>query len=77
MLPAMRRVIAYWIVMLLATASAAFAQTDTVTMVTGEKIVGEIKNVQKDVITISTPYSDADFKIEWDRSPRSTARGNS
>ena len=67
MLPAMRRVTAYWIVLLLATASAAFAQTDTVTMVTGEKIVGEIKNVQKDVITISTSYSDADFKIEWDK----------
>ena len=63
----MRRVTAYWIVLLLATASAAFAQTDTVTMVTGEKIVGELKNVQKDVITISTSYSDADFKIEWDK----------
>ena len=67
MLPAMRRVTAYWILLLLATASAAFAQADTVTMVTGEKIVGEIKNVQKDVITISTSYSDADFKIEWDK----------
>ena len=67
MLPAMRRVTTYWIVLLLAMASAAFAQTDTVTMVTGEKIVGEIKNVQKDVLTISTSYSDADFKIEWDQ----------
>jgi len=67
MLPAMRRVIACWILLLLATASAAFAQTDVVTMVTGEKIVGEIKNVQKDVLTISTSYSDADFKIEWDK----------
>ena len=67
MLPAMRRVTAYWILLLLTTASAAFAQTDTVTMATGEKIVGEIKKVEKDMLTISTPYSDADFKIEWEQ----------
>ena len=35
--------------------------------VTGEKIVGEIKKVEKDVLTIETTYSDSDFKIEWDQ----------
>ena len=66
-LPAIRRVTAIWIVLLLATASAAFAQTDTVTTVTGETIIGEIISIEKDVLTISTPYSDADFKIKWDQ----------
>ena len=66
-LPAIGRVTAIWIVLLLATASAAFAQTDTVTTVTGETIIGEIVSIEKDVLTISTPYSDADFKIEWDQ----------
>ena len=29
--------------------------------------VGEIKSVEKDVLTLSTDYSDADFKIKWDK----------
>ena len=64
MLPAMRRITVCALLLLLATASAASAQ-DTVTVSTGEKIVGEIINVEKDVLTMSTPYSDSDFKIEW------------
>jgi putative salt-induced outer membrane protein YdiY len=66
-LPAIRRVTAIWILLLLATASAAYAQTDTVTTATGETIIGEIISIEKDVLTISTPYSDADFKIKWDQ----------
>jgi putative salt-induced outer membrane protein YdiY len=66
-LPAIGRVIAIWTLLLLATASAASAQTDTVTTVTGETIIGEIVSIEKDVLTISTPYSDADFKIKWDQ----------
>ena len=34
---------------------------------TGDKLVGEIIRVEKDVLTFSTGYSDADFKIEWDK----------
>ena len=63
---AMKRVTLCWIFPLLAAASVASAQ-DTVTMATGEKLVGEIKKVEKDVLTISTAYSDSDFKIEWDQ----------
>ncbi len=55
------------VVLLIATAGAASAATDVVTTLTGEKIVGEIKKVEKDVLTIETAYSDADFKIEWDK----------
>ena len=40
---------------------------DAVTTVTGERLVGEIKKLEKDVLTLSTGYSDSDFKIEWDK----------
>ncbi len=65
MLPAMKRITVCAFLLLLITASTASAQ-DTVTVATGEKLVGEIINVEKDVLTMSTPYSDADFKIEWE-----------
>ena len=61
------RVTALFISIFLATTAVASAATDVVTMVTGEKIVGEIKKVEKDVLTIETTYSDSDFKIEWDQ----------
>ena len=66
MLPATRPVTVCSILLLLATAAAVSAQ-DTVAMATGEKIVGEIISVEKDVLTMSTTYSDSDFKIEWDQ----------
>ena len=52
-----------FILMFLATTAVASAATDVVNLVTGEKIVGEIKKVEKDVLTIETTYSDSDFKI--------------
>ena len=48
--------------------SVVFAQTpDVVITTTGDKLIGEIIRVEKDVLTFSTGYSDADFKIEWDK----------
>ena len=48
--------------------SVAYAQTpDVVITTTGDKLVGEIIRVEKDVLTFSTGYSDVDFKIEWDK----------
>ncbi|ANQ49148.2 DUF481 domain-containing protein [Flammeovirga sp. MY04] len=44
----------------------SFAQVDSLTLKNGDMIVGEIKNMEKGVIQIETPYSDSDFKIEWD-----------
>ena len=61
------RVTASWIFIFLATTAVASAATDAVTTLTGERIVGEIKKVEKDVVTIETTYSDSDFKIEWDQ----------
>ena len=44
-----------------------YAAQDVVITTTGDRLVGEIKRVEKDVLTISTGYSDSDFKIEWDK----------
>ena len=52
----------------MAHATVAYAQTaDVVVTTTGDRLVGEIIRVEKDVLTFSTGYSDADFKIEWDK----------
>jgi putative salt-induced outer membrane protein YdiY len=45
----------------------AYAAQDVVITVTGDRLVGEIIRVEKDVLIFSTGYSDADFKIEWDK----------
>ena len=63
----MRWVTVACVLLFLGLASAASAATDVVTMITGEKIVGEIIKVEKDVLTMSTAYSDSDFHIEWDK----------
>src|SRR4029078_5298188 len=67
MLSAISRTIVSAILLWLVAGSTAHAQPDTVTTATGEKIVGEIKSVEKDVLTIETPYSDSDFKVKGDQ----------
>jgi hypothetical protein len=47
------------------SAGVAYGQ-DVVTTTSGDRLVGEIKRVEKDVLTLETPYSDVDFKIEWE-----------
>ena len=54
------------------TSTAAGA--DVVTPKSGQRLVGEIQKLEKDVLTISTGYSDADFAIKWDGLPPSRAR---
>ena len=49
------------------TALVHAQQPDVVVTTTGERLAGEIIRVEKDVLTFSTGYSDADFKIEWDK----------
>lgn len=63
----MRCVTSLWVLLILLAAARARAATDVVTTLSGERIVGEIKKVEKDVLTIETVYSDSDFKIEWDQ----------
>jgi putative salt-induced outer membrane protein YdiY len=54
-----------WLAVFVGGAGVAYAQQDVVITTNGDKLVGEIKGVEKDVLTIETPYSDSDFKIEW------------
>jgi hypothetical protein len=50
---------------LLIIANTSFAQKDSLILKTGDIIVGEIKSLDKGVVTIETDYSKNDFKIEW------------
>lgn len=42
-----------------------FAQNDTIISTDNNVLKGEIKNLDKGVLTFETSYSDSDFKIEW------------
>jgi len=40
---------------------------DTLLFANDNLIIGEIKKLDKGIVTIETDYSDSDFKIEWDK----------
>jgi len=46
---------------------AEVAAQDVVITTSGDRLVGEIQKVEKDVLIFSTDYSDADFKIKWEK----------
>lgn len=50
----------------LLTASTVYAQTDSLVFKSGTYMIGEVKDMDRGVVTVKTPYSDSDFKIEWD-----------
>ncbi len=54
-----------WTASLLFVAQFALAQQDSLIMKNGDVIVGEFKDLDKGVGIFETPYSNADFKIEW------------
>jgi hypothetical protein len=47
--------------------TSLFSQNDSIVLNNDNKIVGEIKSLDKSVLTFKTPYSDSDFKIKWYR----------
>lgn len=47
--------------------SHSYAQKDSLILTNEDVIVGEIKNMDRGVLTIETDYSDSDFKIEWEK----------
>lgn len=51
--------------LILSVSISAFGQ-DIVFLSNGDDLHGEIKNLDQSVLTVETPYSDSDFKIEWD-----------
>lgn len=46
--------------------STIFSQTDSLILINGDVIIGEVKSMNKSVVVIETDYSDSDFKIEWE-----------
>lgn len=53
------------LLLLLITCVTAFAQQDSLLLDSNTMIIGEIKSMDKGVLTIETNYSDSDFTIEW------------
>ena len=60
-------VAALGVAVFLGSAGVAYAAKDVVITTTGDRLVGEIKRVEKDVLTLETDYSDSDFKIKWEK----------
>lgn len=52
------------------------AQVDSLEMINGDIIVGEIKKMDKGVVEIETDYSDSNFKIEWEGIQKMTCNTN-
>ncbi|MDG1804432.1 DUF481 domain-containing protein [Flavicella sp.] len=44
----------------------SFAQNDSLVLVNGNIIDGDLKSMDKGVLTIEPTYSDSDFKIKWE-----------
>lgn len=61
----MLKKIAICLSLLIFTCATSHAQTDTLLLDTTTIIVGEIKSMNRGVLTIETNYSDSDFTIEW------------
>ena len=57
----------FFLLVFLFSIHTLFAQNDTLIMNNGNMIVGEIKNMSKNILQIETDFSDSDFKIEWDK----------
>jgi hypothetical protein len=52
--------------LLLCSIQTLFAQQDSLILINGDVIVGEVKAMERGVATVGTDYSDSDFKIEWE-----------
>lgn len=61
------RLLFLYVVLSFLIPNLSFAQTDTLFYYSGEFTVGEIKSMNKGVVTIETAYSDSDFTVEWDQ----------
>jgi hypothetical protein len=52
------------IIIFFGTFFSSFGQ-DTISFKNGDQMVGELKTLDRGVITFKTDYSDSDFKVEW------------
>lgn len=46
--------------------TSTYAQTDSLILKNKNFMIGEIKSMDRGVLTIETDYSDSDFKVSWD-----------
>jgi len=56
---------ALFLILLISACTLGHAQTDTLLLDTNTIIIGEVKSMNRGVLTIETNYSDSDFTIEW------------
>ena len=56
-------------------APITFSQVDTIVVSSGDIIVGDMKSMSRGVVTVETPYSDSDFKIEWAKVTKVKSKG--
>jgi hypothetical protein len=56
-----------FLVLLFGASRSLSAALDTLCVSNGNILVGEIKGMERSVLTMKTEYSDSDFKIDWDR----------
>jgi len=56
----------FLLTLLIISSKTLFAQKDSIRFVNNDFIAGEVKNLQKNILTVETSYSDDDFTIEWD-----------
>ena len=54
------------ITMLIVSFQAVYAQKDSIRFNNDDSMVGEIKKLNRNILTVETNYSDDDFTIEWD-----------
>lgn len=54
------------IIITLFTTVFVYSQNDSLVLKNGDVIIGELKDMDRGVVTFETDYSDSDFKIEWD-----------
>lgn len=47
--------------------SAVNAQIDSIITINDNHLIGEVKTMDRGVLTMETDYSDSDFKIEWEK----------
>ncbi len=55
----------FFLIFVLFFTSSIFSQNDSIVLKNNNKLVGEIKGLEKSILTFKTPYSDSDFKIKW------------
>ena len=44
---------------------SSFSQKDTLVMTNGDRIIGDVKKLDRGVLNFGTPYSSGDLKVKW------------